>query len=69
MTGGNVQGGQIAGDQVRVEQPALFENRDYPVVNKTRSLLGVLFALSYVLNSVRLATVFSGASPKDPGLR
>ncbi|MBU3740166.1 MAG: DUF1501 domain-containing protein, partial [Rhodoferax sp.] len=47
VLGGGLRGGRIAGEQVRVEQATLFQNRDYPVLNEYRSLLGGLLARQY----------------------
>ncbi len=54
--------------QVKVEQATLFQNRDYPVINEYRALLGGLFARVYGLPADRLQKVFPGAAPKDLGL-
>ena len=37
-----VKGGQIAGDQVKVERATMFQNRDYPVLTDYRALFGGL---------------------------
>lgn len=65
VLGGRVNGGRLAGDQVRVEQAALVQNRDYPVLTDYRALLGGLFQRAYGLDSRRLETVFPQAQPKD----
>jgi len=44
VLGGKVAGGRIAGEQLAVTQPNLFQNRDYPVLNDYRDVLGGLFA-------------------------
>jgi hypothetical protein len=66
--GGGIKGGRLAGAQVKVEQASLFQNRDYPVVNEYRAVLGGLFARLYGLQPNRLQKVFPGARPKDLGL-
>jgi hypothetical protein len=58
----------LAGAQVKVEQASLFQNRDYPVINEYRAVLGGLFARLYGLQPNRLQKVFPGARPKDLGL-
>ncbi|MGI4937200.1 MAG: DUF1501 domain-containing protein [Janthinobacterium lividum] len=68
VLGGAVKGGRIAGEQVRVEQASLFQNRDYPVLTEYRALFGGLFARLYGLNAVQLARIFPGAAPRDLGL-
>ena len=63
-----MKGGRIAGEQVAVNASTLFQNRDYPVLNEYRSLLGGLFRRMYGLNDAQLAAVFPGASARDIGL-
>jgi uncharacterized protein (DUF1501 family) len=60
--------GQVAGEQVRVEQASLFQNRDYPVLNEYRAVLGGLFARQFGLNGKQLDQVFSGVVSRDLGL-
>ena len=68
VMGGGIKGGRLAGAQVKVEQATLFQNRDYPVINEYRAVLGGLFARLYGLQSDRLQKVFPGVRPKDLGL-
>ena len=68
VMGGGIKGGRLAGAQVKVEQATLFQNRDYPVINEYRAVLGGLFARLYGLQPNRLQKVFPGARPKDLGL-
>ncbi len=68
VLGGGVKGGRLVGRQVKVEQAMLFQNRDYPVINEYRALLGGLFARVYGLPADRLQKVFPGVAPKDLGL-
>jgi len=68
VLGGGVQGGRIAGEQVAVNASTLFQNRDYPVLNEYRAVLGGLFKRMYGLDDAQLATVFPGASARDVGL-
>jgi len=65
VMGGAVKGGRIVGDQVRVDQASLNQNRDYPVLTDYRALMGGLFQRVYGLDQARLATVFPSAAPKD----
>jgi uncharacterized protein (DUF1501 family) len=51
-----------------VTQPTLFQNRDYPVLNEYRTVLGGLFARQFGLNTAQLDKVFAGVAPKDLGL-
>jgi uncharacterized protein (DUF1501 family) len=68
VLGGAVRGGRIAGEQVALAPATLFQNRDYPVLNEYRHLLGGLFARLYGLSPQRLAEVFAGAPGVDLGL-
>ncbi len=66
--GGGVRGGRVAGEQVRVARDTLFQDRDYPVLNEYRALLGGLFGRIYGLDNDALARIFPGAAPKDLAL-
>lgn len=68
VLGGGVRGGQILGEQERVEQSTLFQHRDYPVLNEYRAVLGGLFARQFGLNAGQVDRIFSGATPRDLGL-
>jgi uncharacterized protein (DUF1501 family) len=68
VLGGGVRGGVIRGAQVAVRQDTLFENRDFPVINEYRSVLGGIFARMYGLGGSALARVFPGKTPADLGL-
>ena len=68
VLGGGMAGGKVLGEQVRVDASTLFENRDLPVLNDYRALLGGLFARQYGLNATQLAQVFPGSAPRDLGL-
>lgn len=68
VLGGGIHGGRILGEQVRVAQDTLFQNRDYPVLNEYRATLGGLFARMYGLNPRQLEQIFSGVKGRDLGL-
>jgi uncharacterized protein (DUF1501 family) len=68
VLGGAVKGGRIAGEQARIEPASLFQNRDLPVLNEYRAVLGALFARMYGLNSAQIGQVFAGAKARDIGL-
>ena len=68
VLGGSVRGNRVAGEQVRAEQSTLFQNRDYPVLNEYRAVLGGLFARQFGLNAGQLDQVFAGVKPRDIGL-
>ncbi len=68
VLGGRVHGGRIAGEQVAVTQSNLLQNRDYPVLNNYRDVLGGLMQKLWGLRSNQLQAVFPQARPVDLGL-
>ncbi|MCY1538630.1 hypothetical protein D9M68_741820 [compost metagenome] len=58
-------GGRIVGEQQPLTQATLFQNRDYPVLNEYRAVLGGLFQRMYGLSPAQVAKVFGGAAAKD----
>ena len=68
VLGGRVRGGQIAGEQMAVDRAHLQEDRDYPVRNEYRAVIGGLLQRQYGLSAAQLAQVFPGAQPRDIGL-
>lgn len=68
VLGGGIRGGRIVGEQTRLTQAALFQNRDYPVLNEYRAVLAGLFARMYGLDAAQLAKVLPGARPRELGL-
>lgn len=68
VMGGSVRGNQVAGEQLRVEQATLFQNRDFPVLNEYRAVLGGLLQRQYGLSASQIDSVFPGAKPRDLGL-
>lgn len=64
ILGGAVNGGRIAGEQVRVDAASLFQNRDYPVLNEYRAVLAGLFERMYGLSPSQLEQVFPGAKAR-----
>jgi uncharacterized protein (DUF1501 family) len=65
ILGGSVSGGRIVGEQTKVDQASLFQDRDYPVLNEYRALLGGLFASLWGLSSDQIQRVFPGSTPVD----
>ena len=65
VLGGQVAGGRIAGEQLRVARETLFQDRDYPVLNDYRALLGGLFRTLWALPEARCRDVFPATSPLD----
>jgi uncharacterized protein (DUF1501 family) len=68
VMGGDVRGGQVAGEQVPLGPSSLFQNRDYPVLNEYRSVLGGLFCRLYGLSQAQMHKVFEGVTARDIGL-
>ena len=68
VLGGKIQGGRIAGRQVGVTEATLFQNRDWPVLNDYRSLIGGVLQKAYGLNGGQLGTIFPSAQPDDLAL-
>jgi len=68
MLGGAVRGGRIAGEQVRIARATLHQDRDWPVLNEYRAMLGGVFGRLYGLDAARLDAVFPGARPREFGL-
>lgn len=63
VLGGSINGGRIAGEQARVEKTSLFQDRDYPVLNEYRAVLGGLFGTLWGLSADQLQRVFPGSTP------
>jgi uncharacterized protein (DUF1501 family) len=62
LLGGSINGGRIAGEQTRVNAASLFQNRDYPVLNEYRTVLGGLFTSLWGLSPDQIQRVFPGAA-------
>lgn len=65
VLGGGLSGGRVAGEQAPVTAAGLFQNRDYPVFNDYRSVLGGLFGRLYGLDAAALQRVFPAAPRQD----
>ncbi|MBV8701555.1 DUF1501 domain-containing protein [Bradyrhizobium sp.] len=68
VLGGGINGGRILGEQVKVEQTALFQNRDYPVKTDYRSLFAGLFQRMYGLQPASVERIFASTRPTDLGI-
>lgn len=55
-------GGRVIGEQIEVTEKALFQNRDYPVLNEYRSVLGGLFSRMYGLSAQQLQQIFPASA-------
>lgn len=65
VLGGSVAGGKISGEQQQLVAGSLFQNRDYPVLNEYRAVLGGLFSRMYGLSAAQLNQVFTGVRASD----
>jgi uncharacterized protein (DUF1501 family) len=68
VLGGSLAAGPVVGEQVAVEARTLFQNRDWPVLNEYRSVLGGLLARQFALTPEQVDRVFPGVRPRDIGL-
>jgi uncharacterized protein (DUF1501 family) len=65
ILGGGIKGGRLAGEQVKIEQATLFQNRDFQVLNDYRAVLAGLFQGMFGLQQDRLQKIFADVAPKD----
>ncbi len=65
VLGGGIDGGRIAGEQVKVQESTLLQNRDYPVLNNYRSLLAGLYTRLWGLSANQIGTIFPDAKASD----
>jgi len=63
VLGGAISGGRIAGEQQPLERADLFQDRDCPVLNDYRAVLGDLFSSMWGLTSTQCAQIFPRATP------
>lgn len=68
VMGGAVRGGRVAGEQLVVQRSTLLQDRDFPVLNDYRAVLGGLFQRQFGLNASQLDHVFTGFQAHDIGL-
>ena len=68
VLGGAVRGGSIAGEQIAVQKSTLLQDRDFPVLNEYRAVLGGLFRRQFGLNASQLNQVFAAVPARDIGL-
>jgi uncharacterized protein (DUF1501 family) len=65
ILGGSIRGGAIAGEQQRVTRGTLFQDRDYPVLNDYRAVLGGLFRSLWDLSPRQSSRIFQETSLVD----
>ena len=68
VAGGSIAGGRIAGRQQRITRATLFQDRDLPVLNDYRGVIGGLARAMWNLSDSQLEQVFPAAAPLDLGL-
>lgn len=68
VLGGGLKGPSVTGEQVAADAAHLFQNRDYPVLNEYRSVLGGIMQRQFSLSDTAMGKVFPGVKPKDLGL-
>jgi uncharacterized protein (DUF1501 family) len=68
VLGGGIRGGQVAGKQMAITQASLFQDRDLPVLNDYRGLIGGVLQKAYGLSQTQVATVFPSTQPQDLAL-
>src|SRR5216684_1368605 len=61
-------GGRILGEQVKIEQASLFQNRDYPVLTDYRAMFAGLFQPMFGLETASVQRIFAGVHPAELGL-
>jgi uncharacterized protein (DUF1501 family) len=65
VLGGAVNGGVIAGTQQTLSRATLFQDRDFPVLNDYRAVLGGLFRTLWGLSPEQSTQVFQQVAPTD----
>jgi uncharacterized protein (DUF1501 family) len=65
VMGGGISGGRVVGEQERVAHDTLFQDRDLPVLNDYRAVLGGLFRRMWGMSNAQIERVFPNAVPRD----
>ncbi len=65
VLGGGINGGMVAGEQRAVNRTALLQDRDFPVLNDYRAVLGGMFRRLWGLTPEQSARIFPQLPPKD----
>src|ERR1700722_3388873 len=68
VLGGAINGGTIAGEQRSLSRATLFQDRDLPVLNDYRAILGGLFRRLWGLSPGQSERVFAQTAPRDLAL-
>lgn len=65
VLGGSIKGGTVAGEQQRLARDTLFQDRDYPVLNDYRAVLGGLFRSLWGFSPAQSSHIFQQTVPVD----
>jgi uncharacterized protein (DUF1501 family) len=65
VLGGGINGGMVAGEQRVVDRAALLQDRDFPVLNDYRAVLGGMFRTMWGLSPDQNGRIFPQVPPKD----
>ena len=68
VLGGGINGGRVVGEQMKIDQASLVQNRDYPVLTDYRAMFAGLFQRLYGLDGVSVQRTFPGVHPAELGL-
>jgi uncharacterized protein (DUF1501 family) len=65
VLGGSIRGGAVVGEQQRLTHGTLFQDRDCPVLNDYRSVLGGLFRSLWGFSPTQSSRIFPQAAALD----
>jgi uncharacterized protein (DUF1501 family) len=65
VLGGGINGGMIAGEQRAVNRAGLLQDRDFPVLNDYRAVLGGMFRTMWGLSPEQSGRIFAQVPPQD----
>ena len=65
VLGGGIDGGRVAGEQIKVQESTLLQNRDFPVLNNYRSLLAGLYTRMWGLSATQIGAIFPDTQASD----
>jgi uncharacterized protein (DUF1501 family) len=65
VLGGGINGGIVAGEQRAVDRAGLLQDRDFPVLNDYRAVLGGMFRTMWGLSPGQSGRIFPQVAPKD----
>lgn len=65
VLGGSLNGGTVVGEQRPVSRGTLFQDRDYPVLNDYRAVLGGLYRSLWGLSAEQCTRIFPQATPRE----